>query len=67
MGKWSVKRIRVMLLAPVIAGMLRDGMTLPEIHKRLSETGEIEMALRTFRLYASPIRDMYFPDLGNNG
>ena len=56
--KWSTRRFQVLRNGPKIVELLRKGETLPSIHTQLTESGDIDMALRTFRLYASEIRDM---------
>ena len=55
--KWSTRRVQVLQNWPRIVELLRKGETLPSIHRQLTESGDIDMALRTFRLYASDIRD----------
>lgn len=57
MVAWGKKRLQVEALRSRIVEMVMAGMTLPSIHKQLSDAGTVEINLRSFQRYAAEIRD----------
>ena len=57
MVKWGAKRFQILCLEDEIKAKIREGESLPQIHKLLSESEEIDISLTAFRRYAAPMRD----------
>ena len=68
MARWGQRKTQVLLCREKIIRLFESGLTICQAHETLTESGKIDMPLRTFRRYAVELRNEVLNDLsGNDG
>lgn len=63
MGLWGEKKGQILGNRERIKELMRSHVSVREIHRRLTESGEIDISLRQFNRYAAEIRNEVLEEL----